>query len=140
MSLELKVLGKPIAKKRPRFFRRGDFVGTYSDQKTEESKFMMEIKAQLPEGYLKPQGPVSIRLSFGMPVPKSIPKAKARDIQGGALVYHDHKPDLDNLEKFVLDCLRDYVIGDDSTVVALRSFKHYSEEPYTYICIDRIPQ
>lgn len=140
MILEINIPGKPIAKKRPRFFRRGNFVGTYSDQKTEESRFMMEIKNQLPKTWDKPTGPVTINMRFGMPVPKSFPKAKAIKIQAGYIVYHDKKPDLDNMEKFVLDCIRDFVISDDAIVAVLKSVKHYSQNPYTGITIERLPE
>lgn len=45
------------------------------------------------------------------------------------------KPDLDNLEKFYLDCLNDTIYSDDKCVTELSSKKKYSDKPRTEIVI-----
>ena len=50
-------------------------------------------------------------------------------------ISHMKKPDIDNLQKFVLDCLNEIVIRDDSQVVEIRARKVYSMKPGTLIRI-----
>lgn len=118
--IELTIPGKPIAKKRPRFFRRGNIVGTYNPQETEEGRWLLLASSNLPE---KPiDGPVSLKCSFIFDFPKSYPKKK----RGEAV--HITKPDLDNLVKFVKDCLNKTAWRDDSQVVSLTAKKIYDRE------------
>jgi len=68
--LELTIPGKPIAKKRPRFFRRGKFVGTYNEQQTEEGRWQLMAQSQIKETV--PTGtPIALVCMFYMPIPKS---------------------------------------------------------------------
>ncbi len=68
--IELRIPGKPIAKARPRFYRRGKHVGTYNSQETEEGKFILEVKSQM-NGHELITGPITLTCVFVMPVPKS---------------------------------------------------------------------
>jgi len=137
--MELVVYGKPIAKKRPRFFRRGKYVGTYNDQEAEDGFFMIQIMKQLPKYPPdKILGPIYIAMEFGLPIPKSVSKKKRAEIISKPFC-HIKKPDLDNLEKFVLDCLtRVGVWKDDSLIVSACSSKFYDENPFTRIIIDEV--
>ncbi len=121
--IHLDIPGKPIAQNRPRFFRRGSFVGTYNDQETEEGRWMLEVKSQLPKGFMPISGPVKIKAEFRFPYPSSFSK---REQKQRAWHWNEKKPDLDNLEKFALDCLRNLVIGDDAAVCEMSSAKIYS--------------
>ena len=132
--MKITIPGKPIAKKRPRFARRGKFVTTYSDQETEEGKVLWEIRQQAPESRFK--GPISINLWFGMPIPKSTPK-KASQLMKNGNVPHIKKPDIDNLIKFYLDVMNGEVFEDDKQVYKLRAIKTYSEDPITEIIINK---
>jgi Holliday junction resolvase RusA-like endonuclease len=119
--------GKPIAKKRPRFARRGKFVVTYNDQQTEEGKWILTARSQIKEAI--PEGvPVTLHCQFFMPIPKSTPKKK---------IMHEHtkKPDLDNLVKFVKDCLNGELWHDDGQVSCLYAEKIYDHEPRTVIMV-----
>jgi len=137
-KIELKIPGKPIAKARPRFARRGKFVTTYNDQETEESKFLWEVKQQLD--IKKPyECPISVEVGFYFDRPKSQfgTGKNAGVIKGSAPFYHIKRPDLDNLEKFVLDCLNGYVWRDDSQIFNIESQKLYVEntQPETILII-----
>lgn len=136
--LTITIPGKPISKHRPRFFRKGDFVGTYNDQKTEEGKFMLQAQAQIPPGWEKPSGPVRVTMHFFMPIPKSWPKHKIQDVEQGLPIWHDKRPDGDNLAKFVLDCLRDLLFADDATVASIQAVKLYAKNPATEITVQRL--
>ena len=133
-QLKFNIPGKPIAKKRPRFFRRGNFTGTYNDQRTEEGRFLWEVQNQLPLGMNGPiiesEGHICMRVIFYMPIPKSTSKKKRQ-----ILLYHTKKPDLDNLVKFVKDCFNDVVWKDDSQVAELHAGKMYSEDTRTEITV-----
>jgi len=63
-EINLKVYGVPIAKKRPRFARRGKFVTTYNDQETEEGKFLLFIREQWKQEKIPAGTPVDLDLVF----------------------------------------------------------------------------
>lgn len=130
----LTIPGDPIAKKRARFARKGRFVHVYSDQETEESKWIMQMREQLNkyrfESGFGPifKGPVEIKIIFWVRRPKShygtgknygIVKASTPKFPTG-------KPDIDNYVKFAMDCLNHCSIWpDDSYVVGEATKKRY---------------
>jgi Holliday junction resolvase RusA-like endonuclease len=124
--------GPPIAKKRPRFVRRGKFVGVYSAQETEEGLFLLRASALIKEQGGSMDGPVSVSARFIFPVPKSKGKRdKARMLSGE--LPHTKKPDVDNCLKFVLDCLNGIAWGDDASVCEVRAVKEFGERARTEI-------
>jgi len=127
--MRITIPGKPIAKKRPRFSRRGKFVVTYNDQETEEGRWILEAKRQIDRVI---EGPVIAHMRFYMPIPKSMAKRDCALVDAGQY-YHTKKPDLDNLVKFAKDCLNGYAWRDDSQVVKLTALKVYAREPRTEI-------
>ena len=134
--IELTIYGKPIAKKRPRFVRRGKFVGTYNDQETEEGRFILEVKSQL-NGRDLIEGPIKLVTTFFMPIPKSTSKKKKAEMMRGE-IKHVKKPDVDNMLKFVCDCLNGIVWKDDSQVYIKHAAKIYSDNPMTRITVFEI--
>lgn len=50
-------------------------------------------------------------------------------------IFHTKRPDLDNLIKFVKDCLNGVVYQDDSQVFSIQAEKRYSEDPKTEVFI-----
>ena len=129
MNIQIRIPGKPIAKRRPRFARRGKFVTTYSDQETEEGRFILELKSQLKSIQPIPAGTcIFLDLIFRFPYPKSM-SLKKREATPCPTV----KPDLDNCIKFVKDCCNRILWHDDSQVVTVNAIKIYSEVPETLI-------
>jgi Holliday junction resolvase RusA-like endonuclease len=134
--IAIMVPGTPIAKKRPRFFRRGNFVGTYNPQETEEGRFLLLVKEQFNRAPF--DGPLRLSCGFYMPIPKSTSKKK-RYAMLNEEIRPDKKPDMSNLLKFVEDCLNEIAWKDDSQIVSYGHMeKFYSEEPRTYIQIEEI--
>ena len=133
--MKITVPGKPIAKKRPRFARHGKFVRTYSDQETEEGRFLWEVRQQINQKPFK--GAVDLIIRFYMPIPKSTSKKRTRLMEVDE-IRHIKRPDLDNLEKFVSDCLKGEAWLDDSQVVHSDTKKMYSHEPRTEILIQEL--
>lgn len=133
--ISLKIPGKPIAKKRPRFARRGNFVKTYNDQETEEGLFLFHVRGQW-KGEPKP-GAIMLQLTFVMPIPKGV-SGKKRLLMNDGAIRHTKKPDLDNMIKFVKDCLNGEAWHDDSQVCFIIADKRYGETPMTLIRIGEI--
>ena len=136
--MKIVIHGKPIAKKRPRFARRGKFVQTYSDQETEEGLAYLEAKQQINIPPM--EGPLKLTAIFYMPRPKSHygTGRNADKLKPSASRYPTVKPDLDNLLKFYCDVLNGLAWNDDSQVVIKIGEKRYSgnSEGRTEICID----
>ena len=132
-ELSLTIPGKPIAKARPRFARRGRSVITFNCQETEEGRFMFSIMAQLPEGWQPIQGPVRLEALFMMPIPCSSNKKRIDMALGN--IRHTKKPDVDNCAKFLKDCCNGILWRDDSQVYSLYATKFYAENPQTNIIV-----
>ncbi|MFA4907241.1 MAG: RusA family crossover junction endodeoxyribonuclease [archaeon] len=131
--MKIIVYGDPKAQKRPRFSRRGKFVSTYDPSKSEKDGFICQAIANRPD---RPsENPLSVTCRLYFPILKSISKVKR-----ASMMTDRHpvtvRPDLDNLEKFVLDSLTGIYFKDDSQIFALSSSKYYSQTPRTEIEID----
>lgn len=138
-TLTLQIPGNPISKKRPRFFRRGKFVGTYNCQDTEEGNFRWHIKSQIGEMEPIPKdSPISLTCHFFMPIPESAPKKK-KEAMINLSLKHLKKPDLDNLLKFVKDCCNGVLWHDDCQVVHVQASKCYHPQPATEIYLEWEP-
>lgn len=137
--LEIVIPGKPIAKKRPRFARRGRFTTTYSAQETEESKIMAQIISLLGEKWEPIKGPLSMSFIFEFERPKTHygTGKNAGILKGSAPVFHIQKPDLDNLKKFYLDAMNELVFKDDSQVVDITAKKMWGSEGKTSVKIEK---
>lgn len=130
--IKLDLFGDPVACQRPRFSTRGGYPHAYDAQEKIKVGCKWQLKAQYREQPIT--APVSLDLTFYMPIPKSTSAPRKREMLTGKM-YHMKRPDLDNLQKFVLDCLNEIVITDDAQVVEIRARKIYSEKPGTLIRI-----
>lgn len=128
--ISIELFGKPIPQKRPRFSTRGKFVSCYDAQAKLKEGYRWQIKSQFREDPLPI--PLSISLTFFMPIPKSLSSLKKRQMANG-VIAHIKRPDIDNLQKFVLDCLNKIVFEDDSQVCEIFAKKIYSSQPGTLI-------
>lgn len=130
--ITLELFGKPIPQKRPRFTRTGRYVKCYDEQKNLKEGYKWQILSQFREKPL--EVPVSLDLVFFMPIPQSASGIKKRQMANG-VIAHSGKPDLDNLLKFVLDCLNGLLFKDDAQICEIRAKKIYSNKPGTTIRI-----
>lgn len=128
-SWTFEVLGKPIAKKRPRVYRDedGNSWGVNPHREAEQD-FGWEVKSQSPTCYKS--GALTMEVVFILPIPKKYSKMQNLPLPTG-------KPDVDNLLKFVLDSCNGILYKDDAQVVDLHGIKRYGKEPKTIIKIDR---
>ena len=68
--------------------------------------------------------PVSVRIDADYPMPKSWSKRQKDEARG---TYCENKPDLDNVEKAVLDALNGVAWDDDKSVVVLIARKVWAD-------------
>jgi Holliday junction resolvase RusA-like endonuclease len=127
MEISFFVPGEPTALKRHRMFRRGKFLGSYDPSKGDKADFLakaMQYRSDKPF-----EGAISLMCSFYFSRPKSHYKGgKYCDIlKSGAGKWKVSRPDLDNLEKFILDSLNGVYFKDDRQVVSMASQKQYCD-------------
>lgn len=119
--IEFFVPGVPVAKGRPRAYRRKNgSIGAYTPDKTvvwEETikYYAMKVRPDKPI-----DGPIKLILEFKMPKSKNAEKQKRQ--------HPTTKPDLDNLEKAVMDALNGIMWTDDARVCQKISSKIYANE------------
>ena len=136
--MKITIPGQPIAKKRPRFARRGKFVVTYNDQQTDEGKALAIIMQQYQS---RPaiEGAVCVDFTFFVSRPKGHfgTGKNAGMLKSSAPVMPTTKPDIDNCVKFYLDILNGWAWHDDNQVVKLAAVKEYGD-PKTVISISKM--
>jgi Holliday junction resolvase RusA-like endonuclease len=136
---------KPIAQKRVRFFRKKFSVGTFNPQKADKELVKLLLTNEIKKALDSPIKEIAmqasnlalgdcfyVRISFYITPPESWPQSK-KNASYWNLIPCNTKPDLDNLEKFYLDCLNQIVFSDDAKVIHLSSFKTYSYKSQTVI-------
>ena len=138
MKIALTVPGIPVAqpRQRHRVFKVGDrtIAQNYTPTDDPVNAFKASVKlfaaAVCPDEPLA--GPVRLTLTFLFPRPKYLDKGKGP----WPRVYHDKKPDRDNLEKSVQDALTGIMYADDSQIAVATTSKFYAaagEQPKTII-------
>ena len=132
MIYGLVIEGKPQPKERPRVYN-GHGV---TPPKTREYEKMvawlwqMKCKAKLT-------GAVRMRCTFYLPIPPSWSKKKQEDARQG-VIYPTVRPDIDNLNKIIMDALNEVAYLDDKQVVAVISEKRYSDRPRTEVVLEEL--
>lgn len=112
---EYRIEGDPVAKARPRFFRKGGYMGTFTPDNTVNWENYLKSEV-LRQGRVWFEGAVSLTCQFFLKRPKSLPKK---------VVDHLKKPDIDNLLKSVKDALNGICYPDDSHIVKVIATKEY---------------
>jgi len=135
--MKIIIPGKPVAQARPRFYRRGSFVGAYSAQQTEAGKFLLLAREYL-RGKKPLNGPIFLKAEFYFPILKSWPKWKKEKVEDGFEFPHVKKPDLSNCLKFVEDCLNGIAWKDDSQIYKVEAVKYYGTEAKTILIIEEV--
>ena len=133
--------GEAVGKGRPRVSRRGNYVHTYTPEKTRQFEealrfeFMASNCEPMPV-YPKEQS-LKAAVLIGVSIPKSYSKKKQALCRDGILVpANKRQGDLDNILKSVFDALNGYCYVDDSQIVVIVAEKMYSERPFVKVVID----
>ncbi len=129
--------GNPVAKGRAKFARRGNFVTTYTPEKTVRYENLVALAAQQAMG-ITPlfETGVELRVIAYMPIPASWSMKKQRAAALGELTPIS-KPDLDNVVKAIKDGCNKVAWKDDSQVIDLVAKKRYGM-PRVEVAIRRI--
>ena len=129
------VYGEPVGKGRPRFARRGNFVSTYTPEKTKTYEDEIRMMARAAMGSSEPlETPVTVAIYIRVGIPASYSKQKRKDALAGIL-KPTKKPDLDNVAKCHLDAVQGIIIFDDKLVVNLHVTKVYAETPAVEVMV-----
>lgn len=128
--VKFEVLGKPIAKARPRLNK---FGYTYTPEKTVNYENLVKYTFQSEFPYHEPfMGLVEANITCIFDIPKSYSKKKTKELLETHNNYN-HKPDCDNLAKIILDSLNGIAYKDDSQVTILHINKEYGVQPKVII-------
>jgi len=128
----IEIPGKPIGKGRPKFSRQGNFVRTYTPEKTVSyENFVRYLWMQ--SGEEKMVGPLKATIYAFFKIPQSVSKKKRKEMM---LDYYTHKPDADNIAKSILDGLSGVAMDDDSQVARIDVHKHYSEDERVFLILE----
>lgn len=125
--IKFTIPGKPEGKGRPRFRRAGNYVQTYTPDKTVVYENWVKDCFRNAGGG-KMNGEIHARITAYFPIPKSATKKRRAAMESGETGCAT-KPDTDNLAKCVLDALNGMAYDDDSAVTWLEVRKLYSNEP-----------
>lgn len=118
------IVGKPCGKGRPKFARRGEYVTTYTPEKTVNYESLVKF-VWVQSGGEKLHGAIGASFVSHFPIPKSESKKKRAEMDGE---WYTKKPDCDNIEKIILDALNGIAYDDDSQVAKQSSEKIYDAE------------
>jgi Holliday junction resolvase RusA-like endonuclease len=134
-TVTFEVLGDPVAKGRPKFCRRGNFVHTYTPTKTRKAENAIGTEALKHRPAQPFPGPLSVQIDVFRARPKSMTKRERMTLR-----HPIKKPDADNYAKLILDALNGIMWLDDAQVVDLRVRKMYDNTPRCEIAIKTIDE
>jgi Holliday junction resolvase RusA-like endonuclease len=130
-----KVDGNPVGKQRARYVKRGNFIQTYTPEKTRTYESLIKDAAIEAMGSSEPlETPVTLYLYIRVPMPKSYSKKRIEDCLNGS-EQPTKKPDASNILKSVEDGMNSVVYKDDSQIVNIHVTKVYSSESGVDICV-----
>jgi Holliday junction resolvase RusA-like endonuclease len=130
-----KVDGNPVGKQRARYVKRGNFVQTYTPEKTRTYESLIKEAAIEAMGSSEPlETPVTLYLYIRVPMPKSYSKKRIEACLNGS-EQPTKKPDASNILKSVEDGMNSVVYKDDSQIVNIHVTKVYSSEAGVDICV-----
>lgn len=134
MEKRLSITVEPAPKERPRATVVGGHARIYTPRTTETYEKKIRDAWVKAHGDKPMEGQLLARIFYGFPIPKSTPKKKIPDMLA-RIIRPTVKPDLDNLDKAVMDALNKVAYKDDSQIVAKVSKKHYAEVPHVTVII-----
>jgi len=135
MMITFKVDGDPVGKQRARYAKRGNFVQTYTPDKTRNYEVLIKEAATQAMGSNEIlETPVNLYLYIRAPIPKSLPKKRLEACLNGS-EKPIKKPDASNVLKSVEDAMNGVVYKDDSQIVNIHVTKVYSSQSGIDVCV-----
>lgn len=119
--------GPPVGKGRPKFARRGNFVTTYTPEKTASYENLVKVKAEeAMQGRTIIDGAVSVTVGLYVTPPASWSQKKQRAALAGE-IFPTSKPDVDNVIKGIFDACNEIVWRDDKQACDVFIIKRYDQ-------------
>lgn len=130
--IEVVLLGRPVAKGRPRFSK--ETGRAYTPERTRKYEAELKFAAIEVMGKRPPlDGPLIVHMNVVVPIPPSWPRRKQEAARSGVL-RPIGKPDWENYGK-VLDAGNLVLWVDDSQIVDGRVTKEYGDKPGVWVRI-----
>ena len=130
--------GQPVAKGRPKFARRGNFVTTYTPEKTAGYENLVKMQADAAMAGRPPiEGAADVEIALFVTPPASWSQKKQRAALAGE-TFPISKPDVDNVIKGIFDAMNDIVWRDDKQVVNLVVRKRYADTPMARVIVRQL--
>lgn len=136
MRVSFTILGEPQGKGRPRFARAGNYVRTYTPDKTAayENLVKLEYERQCRGQKFGDTEQLDLRIFAYYGVPQSASKKKKCQMLDG-IIRPSKKPDMDNVVKVIADSLNNVAYKDDTQIVDAMVRKFYSDTPRVKVVI-----
>ena len=136
MKVKFTVLGTPVGKGHPRFSRQGQFVRTYTPDKTVnyETLVRMEYEQQCGGFRFEKEAPLDMRITAYLPIPKSVSKRK-RQAMLDRQIRPLKKSDSSNIMKAIEDALNGVAYHDDVQIVDSQVRRFYGEPARVVVTI-----
>lgn len=130
--------GTPVGKGRPRFARRGNFVATYTPEKTASYENLVKVKAEeAMQGRPIIDVAVSVVILLFVTPPASWSQKKQRAALAGD-IFPTTKPDVDNVIKGIFDACNEIVWRDDKQACDVRVIKRYAENARAVVQVEAL--
>lgn len=130
--------GTPVGKGRPKFARRGNFVTTYTPEKTASYENLVKVKAEeAMQGRQLFEGAVAVEIALFVTPPASWSQKKQREALAGT-VFPTSKPDVDNVLKGIMDALNEIVFKDDKQAVDVTVIKRYADTARAVVKVEAL--
>lgn len=135
MKIQFTVPGEPRGKGRPRFSRSSGRAYTDSETRAYEDKVIAYYRKAHGSFRWPDTAFVSVDIVAYLPIPKSASKA-AQAAMESLDTLPSRKPDVDNIEKAILDALNGVAYKDDARVYRTGCVKFYGVEPRVEITME----
>lgn len=138
-TISFSILGEPFGKQRPKFARNGQYVKTYTPDKTVNyENFVKYAYIEQANGFkFSDDAQLYVEITAYYAIPKSTSKKKAAEMLSGK-IRPTKKPDFDNISKIICDSLNTIAYHDDSAIVEAQVHKFYGENPRVEVIIKEL--
>ena len=118
---------KPVGKARPRFVVRHGKGHAYSVSETDEGKIIIYLNQQwVGRPLITEAVKITAIYVFARPKGHYGTGRNSSKLKASSPVMYTKKPDIDNIDKILLDSLNGIILKDDAQVIAMDSTKRYA--------------